>query len=189
MKEVASLRSRLVHPESLRAPLQEALSDLFISCWPDPDLSVEPFAQGLSRAVEGLLCGDNQVQLPLIPSGLVENLILHSARHCDRVVQGSRGRPAFGYSFRLVIEGLRVGAVLLVDVTGTRGSDQALVFLQIAALFQVDEFDRHRHAILRNEYEAEGLTDALVAELTPKLPASEQTLDYDLDFTSGPSMR
>jgi hypothetical protein len=94
-----------------------------------------------------------------------------------------------GYSFRLVIEGRRVGAVLLVDVTGTRGSDQALVFLQIAALFQVDEFDRHRHAILRNDYEAEGLTDALVAELTPKSPVSEQTLDYDLDFSSVPSMR
>ncbi|WAT32078.1 hypothetical protein [Pseudomonas sp. GXZC] len=112
-----------------------------------------------------------------------------SARHCDRVVQGSRGRPASGYSFRLVIEGHRVGAVLLVDVTGTRGSDQALVFMQIAALFQVDEFDRHRHAILRNKYEAEGLSDALVNELTPKSPTSEQTLDYDLDFSSVPSMR
>lgn len=78
--------------------------------------------------------------------------------------------------------------MLLVDVTGTRGSDQALVFLQIAAIFQVDEFDRHRHAILRNEYEAEGLTDALVAELTPKSPVSEQTLDYDLDFSPAPSL-
>lgn len=189
MKEIASPHSRLVHPESLRAPLLEALSDLFISCWPDPDLSVEPFARGLSRAVEGLVCGDNQVQLPLIPPGLVENLIRHSARHCDRVVQGSRGRPSSGYSFRLVIAGQRVGAVLLVDVTGTRGSDLPLVFLQIAALFQVDDFDRHRHAILRNEYEAEGLTDALVAELTPKSPVSEQTLDYDIDFSPVPSMR
>lgn len=188
MKGIASPRSRLVHPESLRAPLLEALSDLFISCWPDPDLSVEPFAHGLSRAVEGLLCGENQVQLPLTPFGLLENLVRHSARHCDRVSQGSRGRPAFGYSFRLVIQGRRVGAVLLVDVTGTRGSDQALVFLQIAAIFQVDEFDRHRHAILRNEYEAEGLTDALVAELTPKSPVSEQTLDYDLDFSPAPSL-
>lgn len=189
MKEKASPRSRLVHPESLRAPLLEALSDLFLSCWPDPELSVDPFTQGLSRAVEGLLCGNNQVQLPSIPPGLVESLISHSARHCDRVVRGSRVRPAFGYSFRLVIEGERVGAVLLVDVTGSREDDQALVFVQIAALFQVDEFDRHRHAIMRNEYEAQGLTDELVKDLNPKAPVSDQTLDYDLDFNAVPSMR
>lgn len=187
MKEIASPRSRLVHPESLRAPLLEALSDLFISCWPDPDVPIDPFACGLSRAVENLLCGDNRVQLPLIPTGLVENLICHSARYCDRVVQGSRVRPASGYSFRLVIEGQRVGAVLLVDVTGTRGADQALIFMQIAALFLVDEFDQHRHAILRNEYEPEGMSDALVGALTPKSPVSVQTLDYDLDFDMTPN--
>lgn len=85
---------------------------------------------------------------------------------------------------------MRVGAVLLVDVTGAREGDQPLIFLRIAALFSVDEFDGERREILKGEYQAKGLSDALAEALTPKAPVAEQTLDYDLEFDPGaPSPR
>ncbi|KJS33293.1 MAG: hypothetical protein VR76_02180 [Pseudomonas sp. BRH_c35] len=185
MKRAPSPGPGLVYPASLREPLLEVLSDLLISCWPSPDHPIERFADGLANVVDLLLRGVTQVQLLDAPFGLIENLVKRAKRASDRVTAGSRRRPEAGYSFRLAVQGMRVGAVLLVDVTGAREGDQPLIFLRIAALFSVDEFDGERREILKGEYQAKGLSDALAEALTPKAPVAEQTLDYDLEFDPG----
>lgn len=190
MKLATSPGSGLVYPASIREPLLEVLSDLLISCWPSPELPIERFADGLASVVDLLLRGATQVQLLDAPLGLIDNLVKRAKRASDRVTAGSRRRPEAGYSFRLAVEGMRVGAVLLVDVTGARTGDQPLIFLRIAALFSVDEFDGERRKILKSEYQAKGISDALAESLTPKAPVAEQTLDYDLEFNPGaPTLR
>jgi hypothetical protein len=174
----------LVHPASLRQPLIDALSDLFIPCWPDTSLPIELFAAGLALAVEALLRGNHQVQLHDVPVGLLDNIMHSPGRSCCRVTAGTRRRPEAGYSYRLVAEGRQVGAVLLVDVTACRPGDIPVVFLRIASVFSKEEFDRERKSVMRAKYEAEGLTDNLLAEMTPKQREPDQTLDYDLEFSA-----
>jgi hypothetical protein len=184
MKPKASPESGLVHPESLRQPLIDVLSDLFIACWPDPDLPVEPFAHALEAAVDGLLRGNAQVQLQEAPAGLLVAMAESGRRFSQKVTEGSRRRPEAGYSYRFAVTGDRVGVVLLVDVSACRPNDEPLVFLRIASVFSVEEFDRERKAIIANQYQAMGLTHELVSELTPSHIEPDQTLDYSMEFSA-----
>ncbi len=175
--------TRLVFPESLREPLIEALSDLFIPSWPDTAIPIEPFAHSIAQVVDALLRGKSRVGLRDFPPSLIDRLIENSHRASERITQGTRrSSDQDGYSYRLVVLGNRVGAVMLIDVTSSRPDDEPCIFASIATLFSPEEFDRERRAIQRIEYDPQGLTQALAKEMAPNTPVRDQSLDYNLEF-------
>jgi hypothetical protein len=182
MKSLGKNLPPLLHPESLREPLTEVLGDFFIAAWPLEEMPVERFAVSIETAVDCLLRGMERVPLDSAPVGLITNLLARAVRHKDRVMDGSRRDPLAGYSFRLAVEGVRIGVILQVDVSSSQAITDALVYLRIAAIFSPEEFKEAKKAIAKHELEAGGLSDALKAELMPRAPEQEQTLDYDLEF-------
>lgn len=185
MKQRSSDHLPLIHPESLRQPLLEALSDFFISAWTEPDQAVDAFVASLERAVDLLLRGVSRVPLDAAPAGLVEVLRNRSMQIAERTISGTRVRPENGYGLRMAIAGDRVGVILQIEVTASRAGDQALAFVRIAAIFSPEEFKAAAKAVRAYELRMEGVSAEVVKDLVAKAPVVDQTLDYDLDFNPG----
>lgn len=180
----------LIHPESLRQPLLDALSDFFISAWPEPDQAVDAFASSLSKAVDLLLRGVSRVPLDAAPAAMVEVLRTRARRIAERTVSGTRVKPENGYGVRMAIAGDRVGVILQIEVTAVAPGDEALAFVRIAAIFSPEEFKSAAKAVRAYELRMEGVSAEVVKDLAAKTPEVDQTLDYDLDFNPGaPSPR
>lgn len=174
-----------IHPESLRQPLLDALSDFFIPCWPDPDQPVDSFCESLARAVDLLMRGLSRVPLDAAPVALIEAVRARARRSAERTTAGTKVAPERGYSLRMAVTGDRVGLILQIDTTGGREPGAALAFIKIAAVFSPEDFKVASRAVRAYELKLDGLSDAVVRELAPKALEADMTLDYDLEFNPG----